>query len=247
MLRRKNYSCFGTWTGGTRFSPNIFATALQREGTPEGETIHSLFFKYGPSSASFFWFIHFKAFCNNDYNYTIWQSKNISASMRLASLPGLSQQQEGVQGRCHCCFLAILNKSGRLPSHADNPVDTMFSWCSVESISKLTWLEMLKAKVKIGKVGKIGKVAWQVKRQGCAGIRTGVRSGKSRNVLESRIYRILQSYREGVTYGLPRLCLGDMVGFKRPRFRNSRYHDCPRVRRTPSRPRRPTAWVTAPR
>ena len=42
-------------------------------------------------------------------------------------------------------FLAILNKSGRLPSHADKPDDTMSSWCSVKLIREdLT--RVLKAK-----------------------------------------------------------------------------------------------------
>ena len=74
-------------------------------------------FLNGPSLASLRGFFHFKAFFVNYYiTHNFVNQENISAPMRLTSLLGTSQQQEGVLDKCHCCSLAILNKSGRLPS-----------------------------------------------------------------------------------------------------------------------------------
>ena len=83
------------------------------------------FFKYGPSSASFLIYSFQGFFASMITTAQFDNQRTFPHQLRLASLPGLSQQREGVLGRYHRCFLAILNKSGRLPSHADNPVDTM--------------------------------------------------------------------------------------------------------------------------
>jgi len=101
--------------------------------------------------------------------------------------------------------LAILNKLGRLPLHADNPVNTMLLWCSMESISKLAWLEMLKVIVVNRKSenwkGKSRnnlkvEVVWQTltireRWHGFTEIRTGVR----REIEVKSFYRFLGSKR----------------------------------------------------